>query len=310
MSSTQQQKSVDLIEFNSNSADTMDVLEKPNTGVVQKMVMSETVSASLIATAVAKLTTSTVVTTTPYPCSNSVVNKSESDSMVDSPANQKLDIVEVDSEHPSTLMTSSTVTATTTIPKVADTESVAAPHDEPNSLNLTQVFAIGSLSHCLHFHSSKNCSTQLTIHISLGISYHIIPRRQKQTHTENTITSSSVHKTCVHYIITQFRSFQFQHSIFGFAFIHCDVSVLSQFWHNLKKRSEAGQVSHSTAFQFYTPTTSTKRVWLYLRFYYCVPTFLSFAFLTSPFRSLRYEFILCCCFIFFYVHRNSKYQKT
>lgn len=145
MSSTQQQKSTDLIEFNTNSADTMDVLEKPNTGVVQKMVMSETASASLIATAVAKLTTSSVVTTTPSPCSNSVVNKSESDSMVDSLANQKLDIVQVDSEHPSTLMTPTT---TTTTPNVADTESVTAP------LNLTQVCAIGSLSHCLHFHSS------------------------------------------------------------------------------------------------------------------------------------------------------------
>lgn len=92
-------------------------------------------------------------------------------------------------------------------------------------------------------------------------------------------------------IITQFRPFQFYHSIFGFAFICCDVFVLSQSFGWLKKKkegSEAGQVSHSIAFQLYTPTT-TKRVWLlYLRLYYCVPTSLSFAFLTSPFRSPRF----------------------
>lgn len=123
MSSTQQQKSVDLIEF-SNNSDNMDVLDKPNSGVVQKMVMSETASASLIATAVAKLTTSSVTTTV------SVVNKSESDSTTDSPSsNRKLDNVGADTV--GTLMTS------TSVPTVT---AEAAPLNETNS---TQV-CIGS----------------------------------------------------------------------------------------------------------------------------------------------------------------------
>lgn len=155
MSSTQQQKSMDLIEFNSNSNsnDTMDILDKPNTGVVQKMVMSETASASLIATAVAKLTTSSVtaITTPTKPSNDSVLNKSESDSMAESPSNQKLDNVNVDTEHPSTLMTSPETTAIITTTTTTSAESVTAtapPHSEPIS---TQVCAIRSLSHCLHF---------------------------------------------------------------------------------------------------------------------------------------------------------------
>lgn len=127
MSSTQQQKSVDLIEF-SNNSDNMDVLDKPNSGVVQKMVMSETASASLIATAVAKLTTSSVTTTAPSTVS--VVNKSESDSTTDLPSfNQKLDNVGADTV--GTLMTSTSVTTVT---------AEAAPLNETNS---TQV-CIGS----------------------------------------------------------------------------------------------------------------------------------------------------------------------
>lgn len=120
MSSTQQQKSVDLIEF-SNNSDNMDVLDKPNTGVVQKMVMSGTASASLIATAVAKLTTSSVTTTAPSTVP--VVNKSESDSTTDSPDNQKLDNVGAD-----TVMNSTSTTVT-----------IAAPLSETIPLIPTQV---------------------------------------------------------------------------------------------------------------------------------------------------------------------------
>lgn len=123
MSSTQQQKSVDLIEF-SNNSDNMDVLDKPNSGVVQKMVMSGTASASLIATAVAKLTTSSVTTTAPS--SVSVVNKSES--ATDSPSsNQKLDNVGSD-----TVINSTTTTTTTTT-------TIAAPLNEMIPLIPTQV---------------------------------------------------------------------------------------------------------------------------------------------------------------------------
>lgn len=70
-----QQPHTETIHF--NSADNGDVLDKPNSGIVQKMVMSETASASLIATAVAKLTTSSV---TP----SNAPNKSESDSITES----------------------------------------------------------------------------------------------------------------------------------------------------------------------------------------------------------------------------------
>lgn len=77
----------DLIHFNPQNADNndVDVLDKPNTNIVQQMVMSETASASLIATAVAKLTTSNVTTQAPStPCKSTITmiatNKSESES--------------------------------------------------------------------------------------------------------------------------------------------------------------------------------------------------------------------------------------
>lgn len=205
MSSTQQQKSVDLIEFNSSNADTMDVLDKPNSGVVQKMVMSETASASLIATAVAKLTTSSVTS------SVSVVNKSESDSTIsDSPSNQKsLDIVGVDTERPS-----------------AATENVAAPLDEPISVNLTQVcvqlgpsFSLPSLPFIIKLFTSINNT------FSLDISYHFI-FKLANTHTPLALIRS---------FTLHFQSNSV--SVFGFAFIcGCDtyiILVLSLgFWHD------------------------------------------------------------------------------
>lgn len=80
MSSTQSQH--DLIHFNTKNADNdVDVLDKPNTGIVQQMVMSETASASLIATAVAKLTTSSVTTQAPSTITMiaAATNKSESE---------------------------------------------------------------------------------------------------------------------------------------------------------------------------------------------------------------------------------------
>ncbi|XP_031628290.1 uncharacterized protein LOC116344052 [Contarinia nasturtii] len=124
MSSKQQQKSVDLIEFCTNSGDNMDVLDKPNTGVVQKMVMSETASASLIATAVAKLTTSSVTTTAPS-VTNSALNKSESDSIS---SNQKSDNV---------TGTTDTVIITTTMSSTTKA-AAAAPLNEPIQLNPSQ----------------------------------------------------------------------------------------------------------------------------------------------------------------------------
>lgn len=84
MSSTQSQH--DLIHFNTKNGDNdVDVLDKPNTGIVQQMVMSENASASLIATAVAKLTTSSVTTQAPSTPVKSTItmiaaNKSESES--------------------------------------------------------------------------------------------------------------------------------------------------------------------------------------------------------------------------------------
>lgn len=74
--SSLQQNSGDLIEF--NSADNADVLDKPNGGIVQKIVMGETESATLIATAVAKLTSSSV---TVKPIAT-IPAKSESDPIV------------------------------------------------------------------------------------------------------------------------------------------------------------------------------------------------------------------------------------
>lgn len=71
--SSVQQNSGDLIEF--NSAENVDVLDKPNGGIVQQIVMGETESATLIATAVAKLTSSSV-TVKPI---TSIPAKSESD---------------------------------------------------------------------------------------------------------------------------------------------------------------------------------------------------------------------------------------
>lgn len=74
--SSVQQNSGDLIEF--NSAENVDVLDKPNGGIVQQIVMGETESATLIATAVAKLTSSSV-TVKPI---TSIPAKSESDPIV------------------------------------------------------------------------------------------------------------------------------------------------------------------------------------------------------------------------------------
>lgn len=77
--SSVQHNSGDLIEFNSAE----NVLDKPNGGIVQKIVMGETESATLIATAVAKLTSSSV---TVKPTIATIPAKSESDPIGSNPA--------------------------------------------------------------------------------------------------------------------------------------------------------------------------------------------------------------------------------
>lgn len=139
--SSQQQKSVDLIEFNSTTtnntnSNAMDVLDKPNTGVVQQMVMSETASASLIATAVAKLTTSSVTTSATPSTVSVIINKSESDSAANtgSPSSNRKssDNVDVDLKRPTlTTQHNAQITITTSPSKITATTA--------NPLNSTQV---------------------------------------------------------------------------------------------------------------------------------------------------------------------------
>lgn len=189
MSSTQQQKSVDLIEFCTNSNDNMDVLDKPNTGVVQKMVMSETASASLIATAVAKLTTSSVTTAAPS-VTNSPLNKSESDSIS---SNQKLDNVtgNVDTVIITTTMSS--------ITKAAD----ATPLNETNPRNPSQVMLIRPISTIQKLTHQKNylLDFQLTILILVSfLSFGIFIA------SDTYLSYSSMHYICIHFqTISRFR---------------------------------------------------------------------------------------------------------
>lgn len=70
--SSPQQTPVDLIQFSDKTMDSTN--DKHNSDIVQKMVINDSASSTLIATAVAKLTTSAL---TP---SIIVINKSESDS--------------------------------------------------------------------------------------------------------------------------------------------------------------------------------------------------------------------------------------
>lgn len=228
--STQQQKSVDLIEFNStinnnNNSNAMDVLDKPNTGVVQQMVMSETASASLIATAVAKLTTSSVVTTATAPSTVSVINKSESDSTattIGSPSSNRKSSANAAERPMFTTQRAAEITITTTPPPAAAVAAAAAAAAEiaTNPLNSTQVcLQLGPFAFSLH---SVNHSF---IHSSSSLSRSRLKRKRKSgTHRrkcEHYSLQSTIHSFSRHIIVSfraylPARSLSFSHTLLLF----------------------------------------------------------------------------------------------
>lgn len=127
MSSGQQQHSVDLIEF-SDKSDNVGVLNKPQSDIVQQMVMSETTSASLIATAVAKLTTSTVI---------SAINKSESKSATESPSSDQ------QQQQPDN------VTVATAADQNASVTTVVSPNTPPSAAPRKTIIKINSTQVCM-----------------------------------------------------------------------------------------------------------------------------------------------------------------
>lgn len=111
--SSQQQTPVDLIQFSERTIESAN--DKHNSDIVQKMVINDSASATLIATAVAKLTTSAL---TP---SAIAINKSESDSYESA---QLVDEATTAADSASSKTPTATATTTTTKIAVSPTEIV------------------------------------------------------------------------------------------------------------------------------------------------------------------------------------------